>query len=199
MSAVEAGPVIVHNCGDVTGVIWWEITKANLNAKGGAIIQDLAITWAVTDCQANPKSAKGNPENLSTPLHYWEAWLAPMGSPGRSKDFADRFRWVDEGSDTKGEVSWSGSPAFYHGVQEGDLIKAGWKRYNPATMAADLYSTTTSPNFGDGSKPRMSHQMKIKWNCCCNTKSKRTQLVSKELKSEETPKSSSAIPTTSAL
>jgi hypothetical protein len=141
-------------------------------------MQDITITWTITDCAGNAKTSKGAGKH-SSPLHFREEWPVAKGMD-RGPSLSDTFWWVDEGADTIGTVEWSASASFYHGIQEQDLLgRNGWLKPNPATMAGTLGATTSNPNLTDGSS-QIPHKLKIRWRCCCGTK-QRTKIEEKQL------------------
>jgi len=163
--AIPFGVTRKGYCGDVALQIWWTLLNAVQNTQGGHVVQEITITWKITDCKTNPinpiKSLDPKWKNPGS-VHYWEAWpVAKYASFTNPKD--DNFGWIDEGDGTKGTVSWKATASFYQGLKTLpiDMIPG-----NKNTLAGGFPSTTINPNFSNGTDP-VPHEMEIEWNCCC--------------------------------
>jgi len=152
-------------CGDVAFQIWWTFLNAVQNTQGGHVIQDITITWNITDCKSNRLDSKslGAIWKNKNSVHYWEAWaVSKYASFSIPKD--DNFSWNDEGAGTKGTVSWKATASFYQGLV---TLPKDMTSNNKDTLAGGLRSTTINPNFSNGTDP-VPHEMVIEWNCCCD-------------------------------
>ena len=151
--------------------IQWLITPAHKIAMPASshdfVIQHMTITVKVFN------ATTGAPiPSKDVHLNYWEAWHArpgnrvPMpqdiGATGGYNGINDN--WVnpkEAGPNTKGQVTYTGSAAFYEGIN-----LQGWSK-SAIPASGHLWATTKAPNFQAVSNT-VNRKLTVKWNWCEN-------------------------------
>ena len=146
-------------CGGFDWKVWFDIPEAA--KEDGWVIQEVNVTYDV-------KNADGT-QNVKKTYHFWEAWELKAGKKvtvwqDESLDDNDDQYFTDSRPNTKGTVVGKGIAKFHEGP-----LPADFKKHNPDTVAGQLHSTTTKPDFWDGTGT--AHNITSTWDCTGDPKS----------------------------
>jgi RHS repeat-associated protein len=177
-------------CGGVDWVIRWQLAKDT--KKGGAVMQEITVTWNIKDCQGNKIFTDRVPFRTSgalsvtNPLHYWEIWFLQKNTRA-PRPPTDTYRLLTHGC-TQGDATIVGQASYFDDVTLPKDRASGWATSNPQTGAGILWSTTVDPTtkkpFDAGGTAVLDHNLAVNWNCCPDPKFpaipvyRKTQIVS---------------------
>jgi RHS repeat-associated protein len=159
-------------CGGFDWVIRWQLAKET--QKGGAVLQEITVTWNIKDCQGNRIFADRVPFrtsgalSVSNPLHYWEIWFLQKNTRA-PRPPTDTYRLLTHGC-TQGDASIVGKASYFDDITLPKDRASGWARSNPQTGAGILWATTVDPTtkkpFDAGGTAVIDHNLAVRWNCC---------------------------------
>jgi outer membrane protein OmpA-like peptidoglycan-associated protein len=152
-----------NGCGTFSRTIAWNLSRVSNATNGGFILQEMRFVWDVKDCNGNP----GTLNNLSSPLHYFEAWRVDPGTDNISSCVITDL-WQTSwpfAACNKGRVAIFGRAVFRDNVPAGAL-PATMVTSNPAALGGCLNSDTADPHLGGNSSRAVNRELTYHWNCC---------------------------------
>lgn len=160
---LQPGRPVPGVCGVFEWQSTWKLEQVLKNTLGGWIVQDITISWGITNCAGEAVTANPPADNKPNPLHYWEGWSVAAKSPTSEPPF-DTFSWGYYPA-TWGSVTFTASASFNHG-QPLDPYPPPMIKPNSSTLAGDLPASTTPPQLTGTATPSIPHTLTATWNCC---------------------------------
>lgn len=196
MSVVRKPDQFPGSCGDIEFTIRWKL-KGGKSAKnlGGFVIQKAVFKWSIDfGCKGKKKDFSENSQGpdlmgqnkvqYKSPLVYWEAWRVKPSSSEVTKPvdgFVLDIGWFtpsDGGGNSKrdhcGIARIEGEAVYHNGVA---TLPPHMKTPNLSTFAGPLPSSIQDPNLGGVKSKPIKHWVEFKWNCCKESKNRKTEIV----------------------
>lgn len=165
-----SGPT-ANDCGGLKWVVQWKLDKKT--TVGGWVVQKVNYTPAITKCDGKAYKYDAADDFWDPSWSpYWEAWqinkdqdVTTYAETGDKED--DTFESGGK-DDTKGKYKIQGTAQFYEGL----ALPADFKVTNAAP--AWILPTTKSAPTLKGGTGSIDHSIGASWNCCKDSKSKKT-------------------------
>jgi hypothetical protein len=171
-----SGPTM-GTCGAFSWGAQWSVDNAT-SSTNGFVVQNVRAAFDVTICPGpvDVKQFTGGRVNPAW-FPFWEAWQVRGGNvfvgTTASPHVADTFAVPSFGDQSQGTIAITGTAEYFDGVAN---LPSGFAPRNaPPAMALPYTQTAPGLSGGTGSIP---HNITIHWDCCPQSSSNQTKLVS---------------------
>jgi len=177
------------NCGSFSWRIDFLLAEKMLKGQGGYIVQHITRSYEIKDKNGKKLTF---PE-IDTEKEYWEAFevhgndeqptFADLAVPGPTDNFwlvaSDGGEPSPDGQNLEGTEGWyeiKGEAVYYDGLTLPDKFKLPGAIKSAPGLAGTLDDPKINHPAADTSNT-LTRSIRVKWNCCPGSESKKTQLV----------------------